>query len=585
MPTNMNENPKNDLNKLKEEELNYLYQKIKEDESLEMSKQIEKHYDDLLKEDSVTKFNKVKDDIEEENYDYDEEDAEEEEEYNESLKNSKIINKINEKEKYEKFHNNVYSSLNKTQINEKEKYEKFNNNVYNSLNKTQINLKYDDEDYDENKTYNEIYQDLKSIIEPVVVLKLPFEKENFIKANFFMKIGNLLGLSLRNKYYKNLDQEVMNALENNEIHRVLEAQKNGYFLGKKLNLLTLEKLYNNLTTSPAELINELVQRDLLLSYENLSLVLLSPQGKELITNINPEKYPYAKKLYADLLTKENFLHVNKHTWLRSAKDKGIFLKEDNALFYHDKMLAICEKSELLEIKASLEGYLQETEILKSISKNKLIDKMLLKLNLQLGNSIELKHMVLDLPQVAQNLYHSIKEVKFTDEDIKILNSSHSFEYELIDKRMPEAIIKYLSVDAQYRDNLKNTSGKTAETLLVETLENLLITKKDLNLFINQQKLSDLSITRRYTDSLRGDLGKPNLVTLKTAQQLQQSGELIDLVNDTIFEKITIKNKDINNVEIPTDSNEVSIVIDKNQRSVATQPASDIIPVKLKKNKI
>jgi hypothetical protein len=53
----------------------------------------------------------------------------------------------------------------------------------------------------------------------------------------------------------------------------------------------------------------------------------------------------------------------------------------------------------------------------------------------------------------------------------------------------------------------------------------LITKKDLKVAINQQKLSELSITRRYTETLRGDAGKPSLFELKTAQQLKESGEI------------------------------------------------------------
>lgn len=358
--------------------------------------------------------------------------------------------------------------------------------------------------------------------------QVPFEKVKFIKATFFMKIGNLIGISIRNKYYANLDNEVKKALEKNEIYRVLEAQKNGYFLGKEFENLVLEKLHNELTNNPILLINELVKRDILLSEYNLSLVLLSSKGKELIMNINPEENPYAKKLYADLLNKETFLHENKKVWLKSTKDIEQFLKEDNPLFYHEKMLSICEKSELIGVKKAVEKFLQDKEVLKSISKNKLIDSMLLKLDMQLGNSINLDNVVLDLPKVAQNIYKSIKNIKFSDDDKKILIDSQQFEYELVENRMREAILKYLSVGSEYRNNLKNISGKTAENLLIETLENIFISKTDLSIFVNQVKLSDLSITRRYTDTIRGEIGKPNIVNLKTALQLKESGELIDL---------------------------------------------------------
>ena len=396
------------------------------------------------------------------------------------------------------------------------------------------------EEYNKIVSSNSVKEDINKNKKIVKSMPIPFEKKKFMHANFFMKIGHFIGLSLRNQYYKNLDDEVIKALNNDEVYRVLEAQQNGYFLGKKLNVLTLGKLYDNLTRNPSKLINELVIRDILLSYENLALVVLSPEGKELILNENPDNNPYAKKLYIDLLTKENFLFASKNVWLRSVQDKQKFLKENNPLFYYDKMLAICEKNELLGVKKTLEGFLQEKEILNSISKNKLIDKMILKLDILLGNSIELEHIISDLPKVAQKLYYTIKEINFSNEDKKILESSYQFEYEIVEKRMPEAIIKYLGVDIEYRDNLKNISGKTAENLLIETLENILITKKDLNLFLNQQKLSDLSITRRYTDSIRGDIGRPSIVTLKTVQQLRDSGELNDFANDLMLQNINTK---------------------------------------------
>ena len=374
--------------------------------------------------------------------------------------------------------------------------------------------------------------------------ELAFEKIPFVKASFFMKIGNLFGLSLRDQYHKSLEQKMISALNNNEIYRVLEAQKNGHYLSKKLNLLTSEKLYTSLITSPENLINELVQRDILLSYENLSLVLLSPKGKELITNINSQEYPYAKNLYADLVTKENFLYANKNIWLGSVKEKSKFLKEDNALFYHDKMLAICQKSELLEVKNDLENFLQDKEVIQSISKNKLIDKMLLKLKLLLGNNIDLKNIILDLPEAAHYIYNSIENLKFTKEDKMILNSINSFEYELIEKRIPETIMKYLNVDEQYRNNLKDISGRTAENLLIETLENFLINKKELNLILNKQKLSELSIEKRYTNNICGNSNQVSIVKLKTSQQLRESGELVNWSDNKIFEKVEVENNKV-----------------------------------------
>lgn len=383
--------------------------------------------------------------------------------------------------------------------------------------------------------FTSINVDVVKQAEPIK--KVGFEKNKFLKASWFMKIGHYIGLSLRNQYYENFDKEIIKALDNDQVYKVLEAQKNGYYLGKKLNKLTMSKVYESLTNNPSALLDELVQRDILLSYDQLSLIIFSDEGKELIKNQVPEYYPYAKTLIQDLLKKENFLFANKNLWLNSLKDKELFLQENNPLFYHDKMLEVCEKSELLTVKKVVGDFLQEEDVLKSISKNKLIDKMLLKLDMLLGNSVELDHMVLDLPETAQKLYKSIKEIKFSEGDLKILQENHQFDYDLVEKRMPEAVIKYLNVDTSHRNSLKNQNNKTAEDLLLETLENILVLKKDLNLFVNQAKISELSVTRRYTDNIRGDIGKPSLFTLKTLQQLKESGELIDLSNETINETI------------------------------------------------
>lgn len=421
---------------------------------------------------------------------------------------------------------------------------------------------------------------------PEPIQKVSFEKNKFLKASWFMKIGHYIGLSLRNQYYEKFDSEIIKALENDQVYKVLEAQKNGYYLGKKLNKLTVDKIYENLTTKPSALLDELVQRDILLSYDQLSLIIFSKEGKELIKNQVPEYYPYAKTLIQDLLKKENFVFANKNIWLNSLKDKELFLNETNPLFYHDQMLSICEKSELLTVKKVLGEFLQEDDVLKSISKNKLIDKMMLKIDILLGNSVELDHMVMDLPDSAQKMYKAIKQIKFNEEDLKILQENHQFDYDLVEKRMPEAVIKYLNVDTSHRNSLKNQNGKTAESLLLETLENILLVKKDLHLFVNQAKISELSVTRRYTDNIRGDIGKPSLFTLKTLQQLKDSGELIDLSNETIGETINNKNASENHKKQIND--ETIVNNDKlttEQLEVSTQLADRVKDVRISQEKI
>ena len=383
-----------------------------------------------------------------------------------------------------------------------------------------------------------LYEDDETLIQVPIEnnKKESFENRKPIKTSFFMRIGHMIGLSLRNKYHKEIDNEIMQAIEKNELYRVLKAEKNGYFLGRKLGKIVLIKLYEEMLLSPSNLIEKLVKEDIMMSYDNLSIAILSKEGKELIRNENPEINPHAKTLYADLILKKDFLFANKGLWLSHLKNKEEFLKETNPIFYHDNMLSICEKSELEFVKKTLIKYSKDDDVLTSISKSKLIEDMTLILNIKLGNSINLDNVILDTPKMIQELYKSIKEITFTEDDIKILEANFKYDLDLVENKLPEALIKYISVDKEYRTTLKSVSGKNAEELLIETLENILITKKDLKLTINQQKLSDLSVTRRYTETLRGDSSRPSLFELKTAQQLKESGELLDTELPKVLEQ-------------------------------------------------
>lgn len=466
---------------------------------------------------------------------------------------NEIINKIESSKEYTDLFDKVYKDLKDSTIKSYtyESYESYEDSEsesemdyysddkdkslyedsYNSYSKKTKSKKMKENYYSDRNEINDFLKD-DSIKEE----KETFENKKHIKSSFFMRVGHLIGLSLRNKYHKEIDEEIIKALENKELYKVLQAEKNGYFLGRKLGKLVLMKLYEEMIESPSSLVEKLVQKDIMMSYDNLSIAILSKEGKDLIQNKNPDINPHAKALYADLITKKEFLFANKGLWLSQLKNKKEFLKEENPIFYHENMLDICDKSELEFVKKTLQKYSKDDDVITSISQSKLIESMVLKLNIKLGNAINLDNIILDSPKIIQDLYKSIKEISFTDEDRKLLESNFKYDLELVENKLPEALIKYVGVDKEYRNTLKSVSGKTAEELLIETLENILITKKDLKVAINQQKLSDLSVTRRYTETLRGDAGKPSLFELRTAQQLKESGELLDVELPKVLEQ-------------------------------------------------
>lgn len=103
----------------------------------------------------------------------------------------------------------------------------------------------------------------------------------------------------------------------------------------------------------------------------------------------------------------------------------------------------------------------------------------------------------DLPMQGLQLMQEIKQVSKTlyEKDINV-ETKDMIEF-LYKEKLPEVINKYLNIDKAYRHNLKNVQGKTAQDLMLESLE---IIKQSLSLIekdINEENLKDLSIHTRY----------------------------------------------------------------------------------------
>lgn len=90
-----------------------------------------------------------------------------------------------------------------------------------------------------------------------------------------------------------------------------------------------------------------------------------------------------------------------------------------------------------------------------------------------------------------NIVNKVNKIKEQNKEI--------YELELkllIDKTLPKVIQKYVSIDEEYRETLKNIEGKTPKELFSDALQNIDINVSEIDLKMNEEKVKELSIENR-----------------------------------------------------------------------------------------
>ena len=102
-----------------------------------------------------------------------------------------------------------------------------------------------------------------------------------------------------------------------------------------------------------------------------------------------------------------------------------------------------------------------------------------------------------LPKEALEKINDIREISSALYEKELNEETKEIVGFLWQDKLPEILKKYLNIDNQYRENLKNIQGKNAKELMMESLsiikESLQHTEKD----INEENLKNLSIHTRY----------------------------------------------------------------------------------------
>lgn len=105
----------------------------------------------------------------------------------------------------------------------------------------------------------------------------------------------------------------------------------------------------------------------------------------------------------------------------------------------------------------------------------------------------------EIPSEALNLIESI-EIIFNNIQKKE-NAHYEHLTVILDKRIPEVLSKYLSIDPEYRTTLKNTQQLNAQDLMIESLKDIHSFFENVSKDLNQDLVYSLSATSKYAKSL------------------------------------------------------------------------------------
>lgn len=136
---------------------------------------------------------------------------------------------------------------------------------------------------------------------------------------------------------------------------------------------------------------------------------------------------------------------------------------------------------------------------KVISSETYVEEKVVKNTQTLSNN----YKVNNLPENTKEIFHDLQKLyDKLEKHIPNLNDDQKFLVEnLFDKRIPEVLQKYFSIDEEYRETMKNFEGKNAKDLMDESLTNFKSKLTEVLENINEAKLSDLSVTKRYSKSI------------------------------------------------------------------------------------
>lgn len=112
---------------------------------------------------------------------------------------------------------------------------------------------------------------------------------------------------------------------------------------------------------------------------------------------------------------------------------------------------------------------------------------------------QLDEETLGIVHSIEHYYGKIKQNHDENQDKRVLDPLQASQLEILfEKRIPEILEKYLSMNEEYRLTLTNNQGKNAKELMIESLNEIQNKFEQALKSINEEKLGQLSALNRYT---------------------------------------------------------------------------------------
>lgn len=216
----------------------------------------------------------------------------------------------------------------------------------------------------------------------------------------------------------------------------------------------------------------------------------------------------------DLIRKQMFSNSNLDDYmevLRKTKESIPYIEicqkrfrqmeiyEDNAGAKLKDFLKVVDEHMVVQLKKyfsdDLNNLFQETQAL-------YLHEHLSQLTKDVSSSIIKKINIAKLPSLSQDIINSIKNDY--SKIAPVLNTlgqeqQHNVT-QLVNEQLPHILQKYFSMDEEYRNTMKDHSGKTAFDLLNDSLTNIQSHLHNIKEGLNENTLKDLKVASNYTQA-------------------------------------------------------------------------------------
>ena len=325
-----------------------------------------------------------------------------------------------------------------------------------------------------------------------------------------------------------IELEVRDMIKSGWLEGVFRYIEEGYDLNEQDCLLFLEQLSEAGYDTQKDYIHDIfLKKNLPIKYQAIFFFILHNHNS--ITDF--------KNIMDINQINDEFVFYVKSFWMSKLEIFNKFLKNDKFFYpdyhwrntflnYHETILHNITKKELQFIFESLKKIkakkLSNTDISKMIE---IIQKNSYKIiSKDIENDIqkfknkpteshfslkEIKNTVFaHQNQLSQKTKDILKDLQNLCENLNLekLEKEELFQLQNIsEKRIPEILQKYLSIDSEYRITLRNSKGQNAEELMNESLDELRDYLKIIHKKMNENKFNELAVAHQYVKSMHKSL--------------------------------------------------------------------------------